>query len=348
MNSYDFFKHIAFKIDPESIHDKSLQVFHHFPRLAKVLGTQKQDLDLSLSDGHMKWSFPVGLAAGFDKNAFATNFLSQLGFGSVEVGTVTKLPQEGNPRPRIFRHPQIESLQNSMGFPNLGSEVVKKRLERKLPSQVIGVNIGKNKATPEDQAFEDYAFLFKEFKDIANYIVINVSSPNTPGLRALQNKNSLSIIFEALKVERQKTKVPLYLKLSPDLENSELKEICEVAKEYQLNGIIATNTTSQHDFGAGGLSGSYLTKRASLVRFELLNILKETPELSLIGAGGISSFNDVYDFWRAGGKLLQVYTSFIYQGPKILNDIQAECLKLMRLRGHQKLSDLVNEIRIDG
>lgn len=348
MDAYNFFKFFAFQMDPEKVHDKSLTFFHHFPRFARMIGTGESELDLSLSDGHMRWSFPVGLAAGFDKNAYGVDFLSQLGFGAVEVGTVTKLPQAGNPRPRITRHPSIESLQNSMGFPNLGEKVIAKRLQKKLPSQVVGVNIGKNKQTNDEKAFEDYAFLFKRFKKISNYIVINVSSPNTPGLRALQNRASLSTIFNALKDEREDSFCPLYLKLSPDLSLEEIKEICEVAKDYKLQGLIATNTTTDHPFGKGGLSGEYLKARARKVRSDILAILKETPEISLIAAGGINSFQDIYDFWKEGGRLVQIYTSFIYQGPKILIDIQKECESLMRLRGHQSLTQLVEEIRKDG
>lgn len=348
MDAYNFFKLLAFQMDPEKIHDKSLALFHHFPRFARMIGTENSELDLSLGDGHIRWSFPVGLAAGFDKNAYAVDFLSQLGFGSVEIGTVTKLPQEGNPRPRITRHPSISSLQNSMGFPNLGAEIIAQRLDKKLPSQIVGVNIGKNKETKEDKAFEDYVYLFKKFKRLSNYIVINVSSPNTPGLRALQNRHSLSIIFEALKREREDYDCPLYLKLSPDLSLEEIREICETAKEYKLQGLIATNTTTTHSFGQGGLSGEFLSARAKKIRSEILEILKETPEISLIAAGGISSFQDLYDFWKEGGRLVQIYTSFIYQGPRLLINIQKECENLMRKRGHKTLTQLVDEIKKDG
>jgi dihydroorotate dehydrogenase len=248
-------------------------------------------------------------------------------FGFVEVGTVTPLPQAGNPGPRLFRYPAEESIRNRMGFNNAGSDIVLKNIiNSNRRSKILGVNLGKNKITPNEKAFEDYASLYRKFSPIADYLVVNVSSPNTPGLRDLLAENGLRQIFEGLKGEQKIIKKPLFVKVSPDMTNEQLSAVVLLVKEFNLSGIIATNTTIMSERGEGGMSGKILYQKAKKTREYLLKELKETPELELIGVGGFSSFSDLKEFWSAGGKLAQIYTSLIYQGPKILFDIENELM----------------------
>ncbi len=338
MNLYNLFKSVAFQIDPETAHNQSMALLSRFPEsLATFLGVHEKllendsslDLSVSLNDGNT-WSFPVGLAAGLDKNAEAINFFSTIPFGAIEVGTVTPRPQEGNPKPRMFRLKEEESLLNRMGFNNEGMDQVFLHLKKAdRHGKVVGVNLGKNKTTPQDSAAEDYRVLFNKFAPVASYLVINVSSPNTPGLRDLQSISSLKEIFEALQDLRREYSVPLYLKISPDLALEDLPAIVELAQEFKLSGLIATNTTIRKDLGVGGISGRLLQEKGRLVREKVLEALGPDSELELIGVGGITTFNDLLDFWRAGGKVCQIYTAFIYQGPGLLLDWRQQMIDLM-------------------
>ncbi|MCF8059403.1 MAG: quinone-dependent dihydroorotate dehydrogenase [Bacteriovoracaceae bacterium] len=355
MNLYHLFKSIAFQIDPETAHNQSMALLSRFPEsLATFLGVHEKllenpsglDLSVKLNDGNV-WSFPVGLAAGLDKNAEAISFFSTIPFGAIEVGTVTPKPQEGNPKPRMFRLKEEESLLNRMGFNNEGMDKVFKNLENAdRHGKVVGVNLGKNKTTSQEGACEDYRILFKKFAKVASYLVINVSSPNTPGLRDLQNISSLKEIFEALKDLRLENSVPLYLKISPDLALEDLPAIVDLATEYKLSGIIATNTTIRKDLGQGGISGRLLQEKGRLVREKVLEALGQNSELDLIGVGGITSFDDLIDFWRAGGKVCQIYTAFIYQGPGLLLDWRQRMMALMKegqVKNIQELRSLIQK-----
>lgn len=324
MAIYSFFKSFAFKLDPEKAHDLSIAAFEKAPWMSSILPRAKPDQKYRLSDGHMQWDFPIGLAAGFDKNARAMNFLSGLGFGALEVGTITVKPQIGNPKPRITRFPNERSVVNAMGFPNQGMDVIKTRvLHAHLNNACkIGSNLGKNKDTSIENTPEDYALLYENFANISDYLVINISSPNTPGLRALQSKEGFRAICEAVSEKRKVNFKPLYLKIAPELEKNDLEDLIDICKEFKLSGIIATNTSVSHDYGKGGLSGELITEQARVARERVLEMTKETPDLSVIGAGGISKFEHVLDFWKKGGSFAQIYTSFIFQGPKILKDFQ--------------------------
>jgi len=271
---------------------------------------------------------PVGLAAGFDKNALAVAAFPALGFGFVEVGTVTPRPQRGNPRPRVFRYPGDGAVINRLGFNSDGALAVAQRL-RAVPRRTpIGVNIGKNADTPLDRAVDDYQQALKQLYDVADYVVVNVSSPNTPGLRMLQAGAALSELLRGLQTynrelahERQLAPRPLLVKIAPDLTATELDDIVEVALRVPLDGIIATNTTvtrqglSQPVAEVGGLSGRPLRQRST----EIIGYLyrRSQGRIPIIGVGGIFTADDAYDKIRAGASLIQVYTGLIYEGPTL-------------------------------
>lgn len=325
MDYYSLMKSVAFKMDAELAHNLAIKCLSHLSSpsallFGKDLGTSKK---YSLKVANSEWSFPVGLAAGLDKNAEAINFFARLLFGAVEVGTVTPLAQAGNEKPRLFRYPSEESIRNCMGFNNFGSdEVLKNIVAANRFGKVLGVNLGKNKITSESDAPLDYQVLYKKFAAVADYLVVNVSSPNTKGLRDLQTKAGLASIFDAISLEREQCYKPLFLKISPDLDYSQLDDILKIVQDYKLSGIIATNTTIMPERGAGGVSGKILTDRARQMRQEILQRLSGDTSVDVIGVGGISSFDELFEFWRLGGKVVQIYTSFIYQGPKILSDIK--------------------------
>ena len=284
---------------------------------------------------------PVGLAAGFDKNALYLNELEALGFGFVEIGTVTPLPQEGNEKPRLFRLPKDKALINRMGFNNHGVKAVAARLRQwRIDSRltthdsrlIIGGNIGKNKMRPNEEAWRDYEICFKELFDCVDYFVVNVSSPNTPGLRALQEKDSLRKILSHLQtINRQQIlPKPLLLKIAPDLTQDQVDDVIDLAMEIKLDGLVAANTTISREqlvtpaenlsaIGAGGLSGQPLAVRST----ELVQYIygKTNGRLPVIASGGIFTGEDAREKINAGAALVQVWTGFIYEGPGIVRQI---------------------------
>ncbi len=285
---------------------------------------------------------PVGLAAGFDKNASYLRELECLGFGHVEIGTVTPIPQAGNEKPRLFRLPADKALINRMGFNNDGVQAIKRRLKewkeknKDIPSGeriIIGGNIGKNKITPNEDAWKDYEICFNELFDVVDYFVVNVSSPNTPGLRALQDKDSLLKIFSVLKANNDKHPhpKPILLKIAPDLELEQLQDIASLCNEIKLDGIVSSNTTisrenlshvstqKSHQIGAGGLSGAPLKEKAD----QVLNTLIEMTgnNIPFIASGGIFTSDDANRKINMGADLVQVWTGFIYEGPGIVKNI---------------------------
>ena len=349
MKLYNIFKNVAFNLDAEFAHNQSMTLLSKFPEALGGLFLPKVDprfdTSLELSDGN-RWSFPVGLAAGLDKNAEAINFFTKIPFGCVEVGTVTPRPQQGNPKPRMFRLKEEESLLNRMGFNNLGAQQVLRNIQcSDRHSKVLGVNLGKNKDTSQDDAPRDYKELYETFREVADYLVVNVSSPNTPGLRDLQNIESLKLIFDNLADLRKGRVVPLYLKISPDLSFDDIPGIVNLARHYDLAGIIATNTTIRKDIGVGGISGKLLQQKSKAMRAELLGQIEAGESIEVIGVGGISHFNDLLEFWELGGKVCQIYTSFIYQGPQVLEHFSSELIKLMEKEKVFKLSELLESVR---
>lgn len=344
MKLYSVFKSIAFKQDPELIHDFVLKIGKYFPFLGKYL-RYEANMDLSLTIGDLKWSTPVGLAAGFDKNAQCIRFFENLNFGAIEVGTITKIEQKGNAKPRIQRHIELKSIRNSMGFPNIGAFKVFKNLiytKGKIP---IGANIGKNKLSDAAQAVIDYTFLYKLFSPVCDYIVINISSPNTPGLRDFQKKELLIPILEALSSARESSPKPIFIKISPDSPTEEIEMLCKLSIEYNFSGIIATNTTTQHEFGPGGISGQYLEQYAHKTRENICQLLSHNQSQSVIGVGGINSYAQIKEFWKMGGGFVQVYTGFIYQGPELLASIYQDMIADAQKNGFKSIQELYDNIK---
>lgn len=343
MNLYSAFKHLAFKFDAEQVHDFTLSLLSKAPHLSEFFDPLPADDRLKLSVGELTWNFPVGLAAGFDKNAQAISFFDKMGFGAIEVGTITKKPQAGNPKPRIFRHPDISSVQNAMGFPNQGADEILKNIQKiKARNICLGSNIGKNKDTTEADTPQEHAELYQKFAPVSDYLVINISSPNTPGLRSFQKKDLLKPLLAAVCEQRNITPRPLFVKVAPDLSSEEVTMLCELAKEYKLSGIIATNTTIQHDYGKGGLSGDYIKPIAKEIRKQVCENLKEDSALNVIGIGGISSYAEIKEFWQQGGGLVQIYTSYIFKGPQVLKEIASDMLLDMNEKGFENIQELYN------
>ncbi|GHA50848.1 dihydroorotate dehydrogenase (quinone) [Salinimicrobium marinum] len=294
---------------------------------------QLEHPDLEREVFGLKFKNPVGLAAGFDKDAKLYQELSDLGFGFIEIGTLTPKPQPGNDKKRLFRLKEDEAIINRMGFNNGGVAAAVERL-KKNKNVLIGGNIGKNKVTPNDKAVDDYLICFEALFDHVDYFVINVSSPNTPNLRELQDKEPLTRLLNSLQGENRKKVVqkPILLKIAPDLTNSQLLDIIDIVKETRIAGVIATNTTisrdgltSENKEEMGGLSGKPLRKRAT----EVIQFLSEKSNKAfpIIGVGGIHSAEDAIEKLDAGASLIQLYTGFIYEGPGLIKEINKKLLE---------------------
>ena len=341
---YRIIKPIFFQFDPEKVHHfvvKNLNWFNHKFPLGKTILRSSFDINIKGLEREVfgiKFKNPVGLAAGFDKNGEYIEALSSLGFGFIEVGTVTPLPQPGNDLPRMFRLEEDQALINRMGFNNKGVDTLAERLrllKQKDATIVIGGNIGKNKNTPNEEAVNDYIKCFDRLHEVVDYFVVNVSSPNTPGLRELQEKEPLKNLLNTLQQRNRKNKIirPILLKIAPDLTNEQLDDIIEIVKETGIAGVIATNTTIDrsglHTRGAvaleaGGLSGKPLTVRST----EVIRYLSEKSgkAFPIIGVGGIHSPEDAKEKIAAGASLIQLYTGFIYEGPEIIKRICKELI----------------------
>jgi len=344
---YSLIKPLLFKFDPEKVHyfvTANLKRFNRFPggaALSRLLW-DVEGVRLEKEVFGLKFKNLVGLAAGFDKNAELMGEMANLGFGFVEIGTVTPLPQPGNPKPRMFRLPDDSALINRMGFNNDGMEVVAERLAafRKTATGIkknliIGGNIGKNKITPNEDAVNDYVKCFDRLFDVVDYFVVNVSSPNTPGLRALQEKEPLMQLLNTLQQRNLRNGIsrPILLKIAPDLTDEQLDDIVQIVKETGIAGIIATNTTISREgltskdalkIETGGLSGKPLTKRST----EVIRYLskKSNGAFPIIGVGGIHSPEDAIEKLNAGASLVQLYTGFIYEGPGLIGRINKKIL----------------------
>ena len=327
---------LLFKFDPERIHGW-VSILLKFPLVSKVLKIffAYHSPRLRRTIAGLQFENPLGLAAGFDKDAQLVDQLADLGFGFVEIGTVTPKPQPGNEPPRLFRLAEDEALVNRMGFNNAGVEQVRRNLQRGKKKCIIGGNIGKNKLTPNETAVIDYAVGFERLFDVVDYFVVNVSSPNTPGLRELQDRRSLTEILTHLQKLNQAKKhaKPIFLKIAPDLNNTQLDDIIEVVRQSKITGVIATNTTISRDFlktneekiksaGSGGLSGRPLRDRSTeVIRYLSVHSGGSFP---IIGVGGIHSAMDAREKLAAGATLVQLYTGFIYEGPGLIKRILKE------------------------
>jgi dihydroorotate dehydrogenase len=319
-----FFDRVLTRTDPERAHHgafRAIRAARPVTRLRRTPGEPVSALGLTFPNA-------LGLAAGFDKNAVGIDGLGALGFGHVEVGTVTGEAQPGNPAPRLFRLPEDRAVVNRMGFNNDGAEAVAQRLKARgrRPGPVLGVNIGKSKVVPEDEAVRDYEKSARLLAPYADYLVVNVSSPNTPGLRNLQAVEKLEPILTSVQriAALDDRRVPLLVKIAPDLADEDVLGVADLALAVGLDGIIATNTTISREglrtpsarveeIGAGGLSGRPLTGRA----LEVMQLLRTRvgPDLCLVGVGGITTVQDARDRLEAGATLLQGYTAFVYEGP---------------------------------
>lgn len=294
--------------DPEQFHELSMKFLS--------LNFKSQNLINTFPKAHhLKWKNPIGLAAGFDKNGEYLNALSKMGFGALEVGTVTPLFQAGNLRPRIKKINAKKSILNWMGFPSQGMHQVYKNLKNFNQDTPLGINIGKNKATPNSKAIDDYLKVALKLSPFAHYFTINISSPNTPGLRDLQNS---SFLEELLTEFKSKNIEKIFIKISPDLSDNELKDLAKLADHGILKGFIATNTTNHHSFLNGGISGELLKERAFQTVKKLTDLTKDAP-IDIVACGGISDPNDILKYQKIGIKLFQIYSSFIYQGPRVID-----------------------------
>lgn len=327
-----FIRPIFFLFDPEDVHHfvfNLLKMICRIPGMTSLFRIIWKTKNKEVHKMGLVFPNPVGLAAGFDKDARLYNELASFGFGFIEIGTLTPKPQPGNDKPRMFRIPSAKALINRMGFNNDGVQAAVKRLKGKH-QVIIGGNIGKNKITDNENAIEDYLICFNELFDHVDYFVINVSSPNTPGLRALQEKEPLLALLNAVQKENNKRSKPkpVLLKIAPDLTFEQIEEVIEIVKSSGLTGIVATNTTisregilSSEKFAAesGGLSGQPVRKKST----DIIRYIRERAgaEMVLIGVGGIFTAADAREKLEAGADLVQVYTGFIYEGPSIVSKI---------------------------
>lgn len=339
-----FIKPFLFSKSPEDAHHYTMGMWRKVMKVP-VLNTllanyyTVKDKRLERQFAGLTFPNPVGLAAGFDKDGKYMDVLPQMGFGFVEIGTVTPRPQVGNPQPRLFRLPEDEAVINRMGFNNEGVDALVARLKKGRPEGVIlGGNIGKNKTTPNEDAEQDYFICFEALFEYVDYFVVNVSSPNTPNLRALQDKEPLTKLLAGLQ-ERNYAKSspkPILLKIAPDLTDTQIDEIIEIVQETQIAGLIATNTTidrsglqtptsTVEEIGNGGLSGKPLRERST----EVVRYIREKagPDLFLIGVGGIDSPDAAIEKINAGADLVQVYSGMIYAGPSLMKNINLSLLK---------------------
>ncbi len=347
MIPYASIKPYLFKLQPETAH----HLVEYFLRGANILPSaynpwiedhfvQHESLKQELFG--RTFLNPVGLGAGFDKNATMIRGMQALGFGFTEIGTVTPQPQAGNPKPRMFRHIAEESVQNAMGFNNEGMYKVEKRLQERFPfSTPIGVNIGKNKTTEDKDAISDYTILIKNFKELCDYLVINISSPNTPGLRDLQNETFIRELFaEAKKL----TDKPILLKIAPDMSPEQAVSLSTMAVNAGAAGIIATNTTIDYSLvsnpeNIGGISGAVLKEKS----FEIFEAVAKAlyGKAVLISVGGIDSAEEAYRRIRAGASLVQIYSALVFHGPTLIRDINTGLIELLDADGFTNITEAI-------
>ena len=330
-NGYELFvRPLLFSLDAETAHHVTMRLLGRASHLNIALCALRLFQPTSKPTTLFGLTFPnpIGLAAGLDKNGIALPAWAALGFGFIEIGTVTAKAQPGNPKPRIFRLPEQQALINRLGFNNDGADAIAQRLgalreSGRWPAVPVGINIGKSRATPLEQATEDYLYSFRMLRDFADYITLNISSPNTPGLRELQEPEKLSELLSAIGKEAGTAPKPLVVKISPDLSDTELKAILAVCEENGVSGIIATNTTLDHSSitpqldQAGGLSGEPLRDKST----GLVREINARSTIPVIASGGIFDAESAMEKFHAGAALIQLYTGLVYRGPQLLREI---------------------------
>jgi dihydroorotate dehydrogenase len=353
---YDLVRPLLFRAEAEDAHERVVGLLERLERRPRLLETVRSFYEVdapAVETEALGLSFPnpVGIAAGFDKDARVARALPALGFGFVEVGTVTRYPQEGNPRPRMWRFPEQDAIVNSLGFPNEGADAVSTRLAQEgRPSVPLGVNVGLSKRTDLEDAEDDYRYSVRRFHDLADFLVVNVSSPNTPGLRSLQGREHLDGVLAAVQEanhgaaeEAGVDPRPTLVKVSPDLPEKALAEVVDVARDRDLAGIVATNTTEERvegvDVEEGGMSGAPLARRSTEVVARLHQLAGE--RLAIVGVGGVATAEDALEKIEAGASLVQLYTGLVYGGPATPSRINRELAGLVADRGANRVGDLV-------
>jgi dihydroorotate dehydrogenase len=330
---YSVLRPLIFRLDPEVAHHVSLSGLALAARLGPLNPMKQSPLGAEREVMGLRFPSPVGLAAGLDKDGVCIDGLAALGFGFIEIGTVTPKPQPGNPRPRLFRLPEAEAIINRMGFNNEGVDALTARVQRASYRGILGINIGKNKDTPVDLALDDYRIGLQKVYPFASYVTVNISSPNTPGLRSLQSGSHLEALVQGLMAERrllaeqQGRVVPVAVKIAPDLEPSEVESIADCLLRFGVDGVIATNTTSSrtgvahlvHGEESGGLSGRPVREASTAIVSALARHLN--GRIPIIACGGIFSVDDAKEKLDAGASLVQVYSGFIYRGPSLVREL---------------------------
>ena len=338
---------LIFKLDPELAHDLAIKALK---TNLIVQDNKKNELILKTKLFGKEIPNPIGIAAGFDKNAEVYNPLFKLGFGFVEVGTVTPLSQYGNPKPRVFRLEEDCALINRLGFNNDGAENVRSRIIKKKPIGLLGVNIGPN--WNAENKIEDYLSCLRKFHDIADYMTINISSPNTENLRDFHNNEELNNLLESIHSEREKLKsnIPIAIKISPDINQKKVEEICRTILDYDIKAVIVSNTTdgnrdslkNHKKFQKGGLSGKPLNEISNKLINNFYKILND--KIDIIGVGGVDSAETAYQKFIHGAKFVQLYTGMVFQGPKIVSKISDGLNNILKSNNIKKLSDIIGKI----
>ena len=343
---YSLFKPFIFKIDPEMAHDLAIKSLK-YNFLPEELFKVENESILETKIFNLNIKNPIGLAAGFDKSAEVYNSLFRFGFGMIEVGTITPKEQFGNPKPRVFRLENDKALINRLGFNNDGLEKVCKRLQKNSPTGILGINVGPNKDSKN--RVDDYLQCIKDVQSFASYITINISSPNTPGLRDFHDENSLKNLLKTITefTKNNKIQKPLALKVSPDIDESEIGYIIELIKKFRISGVVISNTTDKnrenlkgkHKNEEGGLSGEPLNNISN-------NLIKKfykeiNGKISIIGVGGVNSGLTAYEKLRSGANLLQLYTGMIYEGPGIVKKIKTELIEILKKEKIKNINEIV-------
>ena len=345
---FSILKPFLFNLDPEAAHDLAIKSLKFNPLPGKMFSVKDEHM-LEIDLLGKTFPNPIGLAAGFDKSAEAYNSLFKLGFGFIEIGTVTPLKQFGNPKPRIFRLQNDNALINRLGFNNDGIEVIKKRIQSEAKNGILGINIGPNKETKNQK--NDFCVGIKNFFDMADYITINISSPNTEGLRDFHDKEKLKDLLSELdKIKKiNKTNIPLLIKVSPDIKDSEIPDIIDVALKNNISAIILTNTTNTNRDNlkdkskneAGGLSGEPLQKISTGMIKKFYKHLE--GKIPIIGVGGVNSGKSAYEKIIAGASLLQLYTGFVYRGPSAAKEIKKELIQILKSEGIKNIKEAIGK-----
>ena len=339
---------LIFKLDPETAHNLAIKSLK-FNFVPNVLEEDKNNPLFKTILFNKDLENPIGMAAGFDKNAEVYNSLFKLGFGFVEVGTITPLKQYGNPKPRVFRLVEDEALINRLGFNNLGSKNVVDRIKSNQQTGLLGINIGPNKDT--DNRFEDYLHCFKTFQDVADYITINISSPNTEDLRSFHDQKKLNQLLQSIDKEKKnlESKTPIVVKISPDIDDQEIKKITEVLLSNNIEAIIISNTSdSSRDslnniqkHQKGGLSGKPIEEKSTKLINKFYKLLN--GKIKIIGCGGVDSGKSAYEKFLAGANYVQLYTGMVFRGPNVVNMIKKELKELLIVDGVKNFAEIVGK-----